>query len=459
MSTLLEVKSPYDGSVVGTVALDGEDAVDRKLEAARTAFSTWRELDVAERCRIVAQGLERFMAAGEEVARDISLQMGKPITQALREVETMRDRAVWALEHAAESLAPEPVPVENGLHRRIEHVPLGVVLDIAAWNYPLLVPINVIVPALLAGNVVALKHSSRTPLTGEAFARAFGDLEVPDLLVSLNVTRQTADRIIDDPRVAHVSFTGSVPGGRAVYRRAAERLLDVGLELGGKDPAYVAEDADLDVAVEGVVDGACYNAGQSCCGVERVYVHRAVYDEFIERARAILGDYRLGDPLDEATTMGPLAMPESIPDLEEQVDDARRRGGRVLLGGGRAGGHPGGFFEPTLVVDVPNDALVMQEESFAPIVPVLAVADDADGLRRMQDTRFGLTASVWTRDRERAEWLAHRIDAGTVYQNRCDFVDPALAWSGVGESGIGATLSRHGFLGLTRTRSLHFRDP
>ncbi len=457
MSAILEVRSPYDGSVAGSVPLDAASDVDRKLAAAGAAFAAWREVPVPERRRIVEKGLSRFLDEAATTARDITRQMGKPITQARREVETFAERANWVLEAAETALATEVLPEQGGLHRRIEHVPLGVVLDIAAWNYPLLVPVNVILPALLAGNVVALKHSSRTPLTGEALARAFGGLEIPDLVVAMNVTRDAANRLIDDPRVAHVSFTGSVPGGRAVYRRAAERLIDVGLELGGKDPAYVAEDADLDAAVEGVVDGACYNAGQSCCGVERVYVHERIHDEFVDRAQRLLEAYRLGDPLDETTTMGPLAMREALAPLEAQVEEARGRGARVVVGGARVEEMPGSFFAPTLVVDVPNDAALMQEESFAPIVPVLSVADDDRALACMQETRFGLTASVWTRDRERAERLARHIDAGTVYQNRCDYVDPALAWSGVRESGVGATLSRHGFLGLTQTRSIHFR--
>ncbi len=457
MPALMEVRSPFDGFVVGSVAMDSSAGVDRKLTALEAAFGIWRNTPLADRRRIVEEGLTKFLDASTQIARDITLQMGKPLAQANKEVETFLDRAHWALDAAEGALATETLPEGGGLHRRIEHVPLGVVLDIAAWNYPLLVPVNVIVPALLAGNVVALKHSHRTPLTGEAFARAFGSLEVPNLIASMNVTRDSANRLIDDARIAHVAFTGSVRAGRAVYRRAAERLIDVGLELGGKDPAYVAEDADLDTAVEGVVDGACYNAGQSCCGVERVYVHRRVYPEFVDRARTLLAAYRLGDPLSEATTMGPLAMRESLAALEAQVEDARSRGAEVLLGGSRVEGLPGSFFAPTLVVDVPNDAVLMQEESFGPIVPVHVVDDDDQALAHMNDTQFGLTASVWTRDRERAERFSRGLDAGTIFQNRCDFVDPALPWTGARDSGVGSTLSRHGFLGLTRPRSIHFR--
>lgn len=403
------------------------------------------------------EGLRRFRGEAEGIARDVSRQMGKPIRQSRREVETFFERARWAVGAAQECLAPEVLPARDGLHRRIEHVPLGVVLHLAAWNYPLLVPVNVVLPALLAGNAVLLKHSPRTPLTGLAFERAFGALEPRGLVASVVLDNEGTARLMADPRVAHAAFTGSVEGGRAVYREAAKRLLGAGLELGAKDPAYVAEDADLDVAAEGVVDGACYNAGQSCCAVERVYVHRRRAGEFLARAAEILGRYRLGDPMSEETTLGPLAIREALDRLDRQVEDAVRRGARVLLGGRRLAGVPGNFFPPTLLSDVPNDAEAMQEETFGPLVPVLPVADDDEALARMDETRFGLTASIWTRDRGRAERFAARLEAGTVYQNRCDVLDPALPWTGARHSGIGSTLSRYGFLHLTRRKSLHFR--
>jgi acyl-CoA reductase-like NAD-dependent aldehyde dehydrogenase len=388
----------------------------------------------------------------------VTRQMGKPIREARREVQTFFERAEHMLSIAARTLAPEVLPEKEGLHRRIEHAPLGVVLDVAAWNYPLLIPANVVVPALLAGNTVLLKHSARTPLCGDHFARAFADPELPGVMASLEIDHEQTAALIADPRaVDYVAFTGSVAGGQAVYRRAATRVLDVGLELGGKDPAYVASDADLEKTVENVVDGACYNAGQSCCAVERVYVHRRLYDEFVDRARKVLTAYRLGDPLDESTTMGPLASRPALDTLERQVDDAVRRGARLVLGGQRVPDTRGNFFPPTLLADVPNEAEVMQEESFGPLLPVRAVADDEEALRLMNDTRYGLTASVWTRDRGRADHFAGELRAGTIYQNRCDYLDPALPWTGVGDSGKGSTLSPYGFYHLTRRRSIHFR--
>lgn len=454
----MEVRSPFDGAVAGSVEIDGHAAVDRKLTAASAAFERWRDVPLSDRRRIVEEGLSRFLDESTEIAREISLQMGKPLAQANQEIETFLDVAQWALEASEAALAVEVLPEGEGLHRRIEHVPHGVVLDVAAWSYPLLNPAGVIVPGLLGGNTIALKHSERTPLTGEALARAFGALEIPDLVVALNVTRDAASRLVDDGRVAHVAFSGSVAAGKALYRRAAERLIDVDLELGGKDPAYVAEDADLESAVGGVIHGACYNAGQSSSAVERVYVHQRVYAEFIDRARALLEAYRLGDPLDEATTMGPLAMRESLEPLEGQIEDAQSKGAEVLTGGARVESLPGSFFAPTLVVGVPNAASLMRDPCIAPVVPVQMVENDDQAMAAMNDSRYGLTASVWTRDRDRAERVARRVVAGTVFQNRSDVADPALPWSGARDSGVGGTWSRRGFLSLTRARAIHLQS-
>jgi acyl-CoA reductase-like NAD-dependent aldehyde dehydrogenase len=319
------------------------------------------------------------------------------------------------------------------------------------------VPVNVVVPALVAGNALVLKHSPRTPGAGEHFARAFAALPEPDVFAHAVVTDAEAGALVSHPGVDHVSFTGSVATGRGVYRAASERLIGVGLELGGKDPAYVAADADLDFAAENVVDGACYNAGQSCCAVERVYVHASVYEAFLERALAHVRAHRLGDPLADGTTMGPLVDAAARARVVEQVTDARGRGARVLAGSARPSGLGGYFHEPTLLADCPAEALAMREETFGPLVPVAAVADDDEALARMNDSRYGLTASVWTRSPERAERFARELAVGTVYQNRCDYLDPALPWTGVKESGLGSTLSRHGYLHLTRCKSLHFR--
>ena len=310
---------------------------------------------------------------------------------------------------APKALAPDVLPPKKGFHRRIEHEPLGIVLDIAAWNYPLLIAVNVVVPALLAGNGVLIKHSIKTPLCGGHFESAFNSA-MTGLVQNLILTHDQTLAIFKEGLIDHPVFTGSVTGGKEIHRAVAAHFIDVGLELGGKDAAYVAEDADLAFTVSSVVDGACYNSGQSCCAVEQAYVHRNCYDAFIERAEAVMSEYRLGDPLDENTTMGPLASRAALDLLDRQVADAVARGARLILGGKRMPATDGNFFLPTLLVDVPNDAEVMQAESFGPILPVLAVENDQEAVERMNDSRFGLTASVWTGSREKAEMVRPALE-------------------------------------------------
>jgi acyl-CoA reductase-like NAD-dependent aldehyde dehydrogenase len=426
-----------------------------RLREARDGQVQWAALPLEARVSRVRTSLDYFRRNREDVARDVTRDMGKPITQARREVDTLLQRSEYLLSIAPQALASETLPAKEGFELRIEREPLGVVLNIAPWNYPLIVPGNVIVPALAAGNAVALKHSPKSLSAGRHFAWAFAQLN--DAFVNLVVPDDQAGSIIEVPWVKYVAFTGSVRTGRKVYEAASKRLIGAGLELGGNDPAYVAEDADLDFAAENIVDGACYNAGQSCCAVERAYVHRKLYEPFLERALAHMRAYRLGDPMLETTTLGPLVDQAALEKVESHVDDALRRGARLLGGGKRPEGLDGNFCEPTLLADCPADALVMLEETFGPVLPVRAVDSDEEALELMNDSRYGLTASVWTRDAARAERFARRLEAGTVYQNRCDYLDPSLPWTGVKESGIGSTLSRHGYLHLTRPKSLHFR--
>lgn len=453
---MVRVINPYTRALLREVPSHADAQVDAALADAVGAFAVWRSTAVDERIAQVRAGIDRLRGNAEAMAVEVSQQMGKPLREARGEVSTMLDRADYMVSIAADALAPDVLPEKPGFVRRIEHAPLGVVLNIAAWNYPLLIPVNVVVPALLAGNAVLLKHSAKTPLCGAQFEHAFSAIGPGKLVHNLVVSHDQTARLIADPRIAYVAFTGSVAGGAQVYQTvAASRFIDVGLELGGKDPAYVAADADLDFVVPNLVEGACYNAGQSCCAIERAYIHTDIYDQVVERAEAIMRDYVLGDPMDEATTMGPLASASAPAFLASQVADATARGARLIVGD--QSGVEGNFFAPALLVDVPNDADVMQQESFGPVLPVARVASDDEALERMNDTRFGLTASVWTRDQQRAEHLAAHLDAGTIYQNRCDYLDPALPWTGVRDSGKGSTLSRYGFFYLTRRKSLHLR--
>ena len=329
LSLHLRVLSPFDDSLVVELPYDDHASALARLTAASEAQRAWREVDVAQRVARVRAAVEWFGASADEVALDVTRQMGKPLAQAHAEVRGLIERAEHMLDIAEHSLAPEVLPAKEGFTRRIEHVPLGVVLDVAAWNYPLLIAVNVVVPAVLAGNAVLLKHSARTPLCGAHFERAFRAAGLDDLVLNVVLDHATTAALIADPRIGHVAFTGSVEGGRHVHRAASSRFIDTGLELGGNDPAYVAADADLARAAEGVVDGACYNAGQSCCAVERVYVHESVADELLDRARALVGAYRTGDPLAEPTTLGPLASRDALQDLQQQVADACASGAEL----------------------------------------------------------------------------------------------------------------------------------
>jgi acyl-CoA reductase-like NAD-dependent aldehyde dehydrogenase len=402
---------------------------------------------------------EALAARREEVARDITRQMGKPLAEARGEVGTCVARATHMASIAEETLADERLPEKPGYDRFIAREPLGVVVDIAPWNYPLLTAVNVVAPAILAGNAVVLKHASRTPLCAGHFARAFREAGGPEGLVEpLVADHALVAKVIARPEVALAALTGSNAAGREVHRAAAQRLLPVVLELGGKDAAYVAEDADLGVAVPDVIEGAFYNAGQSCCGVKRIFVHAGAYREFMERALAAAAAWRPGDPCADGTTLGPLAMPEAPAELEAQVRQARAGGARVACGGERASvAGNGRFFLPTLVEGAPVASAVAREESFGPVAVVEEVGSDEQAVERVNASRYGLSASVWTRSRERALALGRRLQAGTVFMNRCDYLDPALPWVGWKESGLGLSLSRHGLLALSRPKSFHLR--
>jgi len=453
MPAPLRLRHPFDLSPVAEIPCDSPETLSGKLEAARAATRAWRAVPLPERLARVEAALSGVAAEEADAAREITLQMGKPLTQARAEVRTFLARARQSLADAPAALAEEVIEHSARFYRAIAHEPKGTVLTIAAWNYPLLIPGNSLIPALLAGNAVLLKHAAMTTLTGARIVRWFSGAGIPGLVQQVVTDHDGVASMMRDPRVDHAVFTGSVRGGREISRAAAERFIDVGLELGGKDPAYVAEDADLARAVENLVDGACYNAGQSCCGIERVYVHERLYEDFVARAIPLLQAYVTGDPLLETTTLGPMARPAALDELDAQVQDAVRQGARVLTGGRREGP----FYLPTLITGAPQSSAIVQEENFGPLLPVRKVSGDEEAVKLMNDSRYGLTASVWSSDAARAARLSRQLDAGVVFQNRCDYIDPALPWSGRGDSGRGSALSRHGFYSLTRRKGLHLR--
>ena len=452
------VDNPFTGTAT-SVEIADQATIDRTLDRARTAARAVRALPVEERIALCDRALTAFETKADEIAQDITNQMGKPLSQARGEVKGMAGRWRHMMEIAKDSLADIMLPPKDGFERRIAKEPLGVVLDLPAWNYPLLTAVNAVVPALLAGNAVIVKHSPRTPLCAEHFARAFAAAGGPEGAVqALFVDYETTEKMVGDSRIDSVLFTGSVLGGHRIQAAAKDRFLHVGLELGGNDPAYVAEDADLANTVENVVDGAIYNAGQSCCAVERVYVHRSQYEKFLAAAEPLVRAYVLGDPGNDATTLGCIAQPWHPQELDAIVADAKAKGAKVVVGGAstKVDGR-GRFFQATLLRDVAQEADVMQKEAFGPILAVAPVDSDDEALARMNDSKLGLTASVWTKDRDRANRLARALDFGTVYMNRCDSLDPALPWTGVKDSGRGVTLSALGFDALTRPKALHFR--
>ena len=422
------------------------------------AQQNWKKVAVENRCHILLKALNYFEKHRDEVADDISNTMGRPFSQAKGEIDGLLERARYLTTIAAEVLRPDSLETKEGFDRSITHEPLGVVFVISAWNYPLLVTINGVFASLLAGNTVLLKHATQTLEIGRHFERAFG--QIPDhegILAQAIAGHPDVGELIEKRRIDHVIFTGSVEGGRTVYTSAARGLIDCQLELGGKDGAYVAADADIEQAAALLVDGALYNSGQSCCGVERVYVHESVHDRFVDCCAELMSRHVLGDPADPATTMGPLAQAVAADVLEQQIHDARSKGAKIVYGGHRLDIESGVFFEPTLVTETDHTMKIMHEENFGPLLPVMRVPSDEEGFRLVNDSHYGLTAIICTRNKALAERFFTETTVGTVFMNRCDYLDPALPWTGVGDSGIGSALSKYGLLGVTRRKAKHFR--
>ena len=460
MTDTLKTISPVDGSVYVERPLAGSGEIDRTLSAAVSAQAAWKRTPLSERAALLGPAVDAFVAKRDAIAGELSWQMGRPVSHAPGEVAGFEERARHMIAAADAALADVDVGRKEGFTRFIRHEPLGVVFVVAPWNYPYLTAVNAVVPALMAGNAVVLKHSAQTPLCAERFAEAFAAAGLPEgVFQYLHMSHAGVAQVVGDPRVAFVAFTGSVEGGHAVQRAASERFIATGLELGGKDPAYVRADADLAHAIDTVVDGAFFNAGQSCCGIERAYVHADVYDAFVEGAAALVGGYQLGSPLDAATTLGPLVRASAATTVRQQVGEAVSKGARALIDESRfaADTGDGPYRAPQLLVDVDHSMALMREETFGPALGIMKVASDEDAIALMNDSSFGLTAAIFTSDVEAAIDIGDRIDTGTWFMNRCDYLDPALAWVGVKDSGRGCSLSALGYDYLTRPKSFHLR--
>jgi len=372
----------------------------------------------------------------------------------------MLERARHMVDVAQTALADIDAGPKAGFTRFVRREPLGVVFTIAAWNYPYLIAVNSVVPALMAGNAVVLKHSAQTPLCAERFAEAFAEAGLPEgVFQVLHLTHADTERVIGDSRIDFVAFTGSVAGGHAVQRAAAERFIGVGLELGGNDPAYVRADANFDHAVENLVDGAFFNSGQSCCGIGRVYVHASLYSRFVEAFVDLTNRYQLGSPIARETTLGPVVRTEAAQLIRKSISDAVRGGARALIDRSRFRSNEENtpYLAPQVLVDVNHSMPIVQEEIFGPVVSIMSVDSDAQAVQLMNDSRYGLTACVWTADEDAALALGEQMQTGTWFMNRCDYLDPALAWVGVKDSGRGCTLSVVGYEHLTRPKSFHLR--
>ncbi len=458
MSQLLRVVSPVDGRVVIERELATADHVDAVLTRGSTAFTEWRRTPLAERQSLVTSALDWFEERAEALGLELTQQMGRPVRYAAGELRGLVDRGRTMSRLATTALADQRLAEKAGFDRWIRREPLGTVLVLAPWNYPYLTAVNAVVPAILAGNTVVLKHSDQTPLCAERFAEAFAAAGLPEgVFQFLHASHAQVAEMVADPRVAHVAFCGSVGGGRAVHAAAAGTFKGVGLELGGKDAAYVRADADLGHAVPNLVEGVTFNSGQSCCGVERIYVHEDLFDAFVEAFVAETGTLVLGDPLDPATTLGPMVRVSNAEHVQVHVAAAIEGGARPLVGDDVFPDLSLPYLAPQVLVDVDHSMAVMAEETFGPVVGIMPVRDDAHAVALINDSRYGLTASIWTPDVEAASALGDALEVGTVFMNRCDYLDPELAWAGVKDSGRGCTLSSVGFEHLTRPKSYHLR--
>ncbi|CAB3899626.1 MULTISPECIES: aldehyde dehydrogenase family protein [Achromobacter] len=460
--------SPIDGRPVVRRAYASEAQISQALANAQGAQPAWHALGIQARGRIVAAAVDHVAAAKDEIARAITIQMGRPLRDAPGEVDGFAARARHMIAIADDALAPIAAPAQPGFTRFISREPIGVVLTIAPWNYPLLTAVNSIVPALMAGNTVILKHSDQTPLCAELIDRAFRDAGAPrGVFQYLHASHDITQRLIRAPEIGYVSFTGSVRGGRIVEESAAGRFIGVGLELGGNDPAYVREDANLDAAAETLVDGAFFNAGQSCCGIQRIYVARGVHDAFVERAVALTQRYVLGNPLQPGTTLGPVVRARAAAEIREVIAQAVGAGAVNVIDNSHfkkaSESSPNAsesscYVAPALLTQVDHRMRIMSEECFGPVAGIMPVDSDEQAIALMNDSPYGLTAAVFTQDEAAALRIGGQVRAGTFFMNRCDYLDPALAWTGVKESGRGVSLSKLGYETLTQAKSFHLRS-
>jgi acyl-CoA reductase-like NAD-dependent aldehyde dehydrogenase len=458
MTAIIRCISPVDGSTYAERPVLTPDQATAAVARARAAQPGWAARPLDERIALVNAAVTALNDDKTRIVEELAWQMGRP-TRFGGEFGGLNERTAYMSKIAAEALAPIIAEESDRFARRIEFAPHGVVFVIAPWNYPYMTAMNTIVPALIAGNAVILKHASQTLLVGERIADAMAKAGIPaDVFQNIVLDHAGTEKLIADRSFGFVNFTGSVAGGQAIERAAAGTFTGLGLELGGKDPGYVMQDADLDWAVDVLMDGAMYNAGQCCCGIERIYVHQSLFDDFVEKSVKWVNTLKLGSPFDADTTLGPMANKRFAATVRAQTAEAVAAGAKPLIEKQNYPADDGGaYLMPQVLVNVDHTMRVMTEESFGPVVGIMPVRDDAEALRLMNDSPYGLTASLWTRDPDRAWNLARQIDTGTVFLNRADYLDPAICWTGTKDTGRGAGLSLLGYHAVTRPRSYHFR--
>lgn len=459
-NTHIQTISPVDGSIYVERRLATDQEVEQSIALSRSAQKQWQSFSVNERASICERAVRYFESNKDQIAQEITWQMGRPISKSGGEINGLAERARHMIKIAEESLADEALPEKSGFTRFIRRDPLGIIFCVAPWNYPLLTTVNSVIPALMAGNSVILKPSAQTPLCGEHFVSAFKEAGLPDgVLQCLFLSHNSTTKIISESKTNFICFTGSVSAGKSIEIAASGTFSGTGLELGGKDPAYVRPDVDFDNCVAELVDGAFFNSGQSCCGIERIYIHNSLHlkfvDAFVEKVRQL----KLEDPLLTDTTLGPVVKNSAADWVRNQIKEAKTKGASTCIDPSNyikdTGDSP--YLAPQVLIDVDHNMSMMKDESFGPVVGIMSVNDDKEAIKLMNDSDLGLTASIWTQDQKAAEALGNQIETGTVFMNHCDYLDPALAWTGVKNTGHGVTLSRLGYLQLSQPKSFNLK--
>ena len=452
--------TPIDNSVYLERTLSTEAEIDKVIESSKKSFQSWKNTSIEDRITIINKFIDNLIALKPEVSKEICWQIGRPISQCGNELRGFEERSRHMVKIAKESLQNIPATKNDEFDNYIYKSPLGVIFVMAPWNYPVITATNTIVPALLAGNTMILKHSSQTPRCAELIAQALENTGLPQgVFQVVHTDHQACEKIISDPRIAHVVFTGSVRGGQEVKKYIGTRFINVGLELGGKDPAYVRSDADINHAIENLVDGAMFNSGQSCCGIERIYVDQSIYKDFIDGFKNLTEQYKLGDPSKEDTNLGPVVRLSAANFIRSQMSEAEQQGAKRLIDESKfsISKEDNCYVAPQVMIDIDHSMRFMMEETFGPAVGIMPVKDHHEAKKLMNDSPYGLTASIWTKDLDFAKEFGRDIETGTFFMNRCDYLDPALAWTGVKDTGVGCSLSVLAFDQFTRPQSFHMR--